>query len=323
MTERDWADRFTREVDDLLLEAERADSPPRSAEYEQALEVARMLAETDFSDESKVHGSLKRQLLSLIESEGEVRSEAYGWLSSGFAQLKHRPVVLMGGVFLVLILALAVSFPESIAAAAQGAFHTLQYLVLGENSAIMQVDSISELPPYPIADPHRWSISTEIGNFGGNLPPGYDITIRSYSSLAEAEQQLDRSIRTPAFLPAGFQLRDIKLTPSGAPVYVFLFYSGPGSDIILEQHLLGERPIDKSDDYIGIESGSVTVTETVSTTFSMVVTDETVEKLRFNGQPGVWIGGNRLVWEHNSMGYTVGGLDLTLEEAIDIAESIQ
>ena len=64
--ERDWADRFTRDVDGLLNEAGRTDSKPLPTEYRQALNLAHSLATVDFSAESQVRYTLRRRLLNQI-----------------------------------------------------------------------------------------------------------------------------------------------------------------------------------------------------------------------------------------------------------------
>ena len=62
-SERDWADRFSHDVDDLLCEAGRTECEPLPAEYRQAVGMARTLATTDFSAESQTRQPLRRRLL--------------------------------------------------------------------------------------------------------------------------------------------------------------------------------------------------------------------------------------------------------------------
>ena len=66
MNERDWADRFSSDVDGLLNQAGRTDSEPTPTEYRQALDLARTLATADFSAESQVRQELRRRLLNRI-----------------------------------------------------------------------------------------------------------------------------------------------------------------------------------------------------------------------------------------------------------------
>lgn len=78
MNERAWADCFSRDVDSLLSEAGRTDSEPLPTEYRQALDLARILATTDFSAESRVRQALRRRLLNRVgEREERQRRNAY------------------------------------------------------------------------------------------------------------------------------------------------------------------------------------------------------------------------------------------------------
>jgi hypothetical protein len=63
MNEKDWADRFTRDVDNLLDEAGQTDAEPMSAEYSHTLDLARGLITADFSAESQTRQILRRRLL--------------------------------------------------------------------------------------------------------------------------------------------------------------------------------------------------------------------------------------------------------------------
>ena len=147
--------------------------------------------------------------------------------------------------------------------------------------------------------------------------------MRVYDGFAEAQKLVDFPIQTPTELPAGYTLREIKLTPSSAPVSVFIFYRGPGHDIILSQHPVGKQSEEESDQPVTIEDESVTVTKTISRESIVILTDNTVKQVQVDGRLAVWIGVQRLDWEDDNIVYSVGGLDLTLEEAIAIAESLQ
>jgi len=68
MNPRDLADRFTHDVDQLLQEAGLPDGPILSDEYQQDLNLARQLMETDYSQASKKRLTLRRQLLNQIKN---------------------------------------------------------------------------------------------------------------------------------------------------------------------------------------------------------------------------------------------------------------
>jgi hypothetical protein len=72
MNEHKLAERFSRDVDRILqgAEAETREAGPVSEEYNKAVDLAKTLAETDFSDECRERPALGRRLLDLIASHG-------------------------------------------------------------------------------------------------------------------------------------------------------------------------------------------------------------------------------------------------------------
>jgi|GEM_PF-2856350 len=78
MSQKDLVDRFNREVDQLLHEAGRTDPTPTSGDYDELLEVAHLLAEADFSRQSKIRHSLRRRLLNRIDQTPATTAEIPG-----------------------------------------------------------------------------------------------------------------------------------------------------------------------------------------------------------------------------------------------------
>jgi len=114
--ERDWADRFTRDMDSLLNEAGRTDSEPTPTEYHQALDLARTLATTDFSTESQVWQALRRRLLNRTEArEGWQRKE---YVMRTFLR-QRRAAVILASVVLAGLLVVALALPDALTAMAQ------------------------------------------------------------------------------------------------------------------------------------------------------------------------------------------------------------
>lgn len=185
---------------------------------------------------------------------------------------------------------------------------TIQHIVLGTHSWAKQVifHNKGESQPLP---PDMWSIRTEIGNFGGNVPPGVDPTVRSLTSFEEAQAATDFYLKAPVDLPEGYILREIKLAPIGGTHWAFLFYNGPGHDIIVVQMPVGPRPSDEPN-----------VAESVAVG---LVTDGTLEEIDFDGRPAVWTDDHSLMWEADGISYQVGGLDLDLAQALRIARSLR
>ena len=109
MNERDWADRFGRDVDSLLSEAGRTDSEPTPTEYRQALDLARTLATTDFSAESQVRQALRRRLLNQIGAQKEWQRQKY---AMRILFWRRRPAVILA-VIILLVSTLVLAIPPA------------------------------------------------------------------------------------------------------------------------------------------------------------------------------------------------------------------
>ena len=316
MNEREWADRFSRDVDSLLNEAGRTDSEPTPAEYRQALDLARTLATTDFSAESQVRQSLRRRLLNQVGArEGWQRRKEITMRT--FFRQRH-PAVILAAVVLVALLVVTLAWPGALTAAAQGITDFVQGLRLGPHTIIQQVDpdwaaSHSTKPPpaTPVVKQRSdgWTIQMALGNFGGNVLPGWDVTVRRFSAFDEAQAAIPFSLRQPGYLPVGYALREAMVAPGDA---TFLFYDGPNGDIILVQTPVYDRVEKQSDNYV---VGTAVVIG--------MLTDKPIEEVTLNGRRAGWVEGNGLIWEADGVSYTLGGANLSLDEAIRIAESLE
>lgn len=81
MNQRELADRFDNDIDNLLQEVGVSDQKPVSPEYEAMLKVAHTLATSDFSRQSHIRPSLRRRLLSRIDQSPTSVAEVPGPLS--------------------------------------------------------------------------------------------------------------------------------------------------------------------------------------------------------------------------------------------------
>ena len=125
------------------------------------------------------------------------------------------------------------------------AIEVIKRIILGENMEAVQI------PPQPTGSARpipsdMWIVRTEIGNFGGNTPPGVEPVVSSYISLEEAQTHVGFGLLSPTELPAGYALREVKIAPIGGSAWVFLFYAGPGHDIVIAQMPTGEQPGEKA-----------------------------------------------------------------------------
>jgi len=303
MNERDWAERFSRDVDNLLNQDGRADSEPTPTEYRQALDLARALATADFGAESRVRQALRRRLLNQVGArEGWQRRKEIAMRASF---RKRHPAVILSAVVLTAVLVVALAWPGVLTAAAQGVYNVLQRIVVGPNTEAVRIEFQGEPGvPGPLP-PDMWHVKTEIGNFGGNVLPGVEPTVRSVTGFEGAQGLASFQLRAPGYLPEGYILREIKLAPGNA----FLFYGGAGHDIILVQAQVGPPPGDDPNVGVAVKTGWIT--------------DGSLEEVELEGRKAVWVDGHSLTWEADGISYTVGGLDLSLEEAIRMAQSLE
>jgi hypothetical protein len=212
--------------------------------------------------------------------------------------------VVYAALFVLAFLAVAVFVLPQGRALAQDILKTIR---LGPDTSVSQTGS-GVLPPKP-APMHGWSINTDIGAFGGNSRPGETVRVLSFSTIADAETRVQTPIPQPAFLPAGYALKEVKIVPDPAGWFIFQTYSGPGHDLIVAQ-MPGSTLPEKSQ-------------TTKSLAQNGIVTSGSLEQVDLDGKTAAWINANTLVWTNADLTYEVGGLDLDLEQAKAIARSIR
>jgi len=313
MDEQDWADRFSRDVEDLLNEAGRADAEPTPTEYRQALDVACILAATDWSGESQVRTALRRKLLNRIDArEGrkDIAMKTYPHYG-----LRRRLLIGIGSA-LALLLVMMFLYQGGPTVFAQGVGNGAKLIVLGAYSTAQQVEARVTGKPLP---DDAWHISIFPGyGEGGNGFPGTNPTVRSVADLKEAQKIVSFQIKTPGYLPEGYVLREIELAPiwtgPGALLFpsapnVYLFYGELGSDIVVVQKPVGPQPGSPPDTEVGTSVG--------------LMTNGTLEEVDLDGRKAAWADGRLLMWEANGISYLVAGPKLSLDEAIRIAKSLK
>lgn len=312
MNEQDWADRFSRDVDSLLSTTDESGYGQMTDDYRQMFALARTLSTTDFSGESWVRQVLRRRLLNQIDAragrrfgrEKLVRALSWG----------HHPALFLVVVVLASLFIVSWTWPGTLTATAQGVENFVQSLRLGYNTSVHRLGSGQAAPlqrqSSPVVEVKQWNnywvIRTSIGNFGGNVSPGQVAIVHRLLTFGEAQEIVHFRLRQPGYLPKGYTLREVIVSPIGS---VFLFYGGPDGDIVLLQ-----TPV-------GTQSGGDT--ERVITAAIQTVTDQPIESATLNGEPAAWIEGRGLMWEADSISYTVGGANLSLEEATRIATSLK
>ena len=273
------------------------------------------LATTDFSAESRVRGTLRRQLLNQVGVQEAWRPGKRVTTNNLFSERRWALCLLT--VLLATLFAVALVWPDALAAAAQGIADLVQSLRLGPHTSARQID-----PEWAAAHPQNpppatpevrydgdtWIVRTSIGNFAGDLLPGSH-TVRRFDTLDEAQAAIGSHLDQLLSLPAGYLLREAMVTPDD---WLFQFYDGPQGELILAQVHVYER--------VEQESGQQIVT---TARHVGLLTDKPIERVIVDGQPGGWVEGYGLLWEVDGASLVLGGPNLALEEAIRLAESLE
>ena len=328
MSETHLISRFTRDVDDLLSQEGRMEPEPMSAEYREVLKLAGTLAKADFSTGSRMRGSLRRRLLDRIETRQSWPQTAVRVLRSisepRNSLLTSIAVILMSALLFTLV------WPGASATLAQSIRATVRQLALGRHTTVTQTACPEQLATVSVVtqaasatpvtsvwpdstqtestlrgEGNLCIINTVIGRFGFQLASDSDAVARRFSTLEEARESVPFGLRRPGYLPEGYALREVLVAPGGAS---FLFYESPKGNIILVQISVGVDP--------GAADGRGSVAAV------QVLTSGAIESVFLNGMPAGWVQGHGLMWEADGISYTVGGPDLSLDEAIRVAESL-
>ena len=212
-------------------------------------------------------------------------------------------------ILLVVVISLAFVPPVK---AFVGEF--IQRVILGEYSSVERGET--PMPqPTPTFSAYRWKIETDLGGDTGEIPPGGDAAIRSAQTIDEAQKMAGFPLWVPGYLPDGYAFRQALLPPEHTIERVYLFFSGPGKDITIILTPVGEKTE---------QGGSeIFITMETTVTLSVIYTNGSLEETTVHDHPAAWVDGKMLVWEENGVNYVVGGLDLSLEEATSIAESMK
>lgn len=204
----------------------------------------------------------------------------------------------------LLLIGLFGLVPEARAQAEQ----FIKRIVLGAYTSASQTDPQSQPPGSALPDDF-WRVKTEIGNFGGSAPAGQKPEVASFQTVEEARAKTNAAILIPWVIPDGYALKEVKVAPAARGPWSFLFYTGPGRDIIIVEMPVGRIP---NADPNRFDSGA-----------AGLITTDTLEEIDFDGRAAAWVAGNTLMWIDGDASYQVGGLDLTLEQAKAIARSLK
>jgi hypothetical protein len=318
MNENELAERFDRDVDQMLSSNLKHHDEPTSTEYRQAIDLARKLTSTDFSVTSIIKKPLLNQLLSSNRKE------------TTMLNVSRRMIGLRLMLFvLVSLLLLFMVSPITFQVAAKNLADFIKTIRVGDYTWIQQnekPENATHQPDLLLSEPvveykdGIWILRTFIGNFGGDPLPGHNKKVQSFDSIEDAQAIAPFSIHKPSALPAGHELQAVMVTPSD---WVFLFYSNSKGNLVIAQLPVGEITVNQPSEMTNsVPVGPVTVGQKNTVGVGML-TDKDVETVLVNNQPASWVEGTGLMWESEGMSFMAGGTGLTKEEVIQIAESMK
>lgn len=311
MSDQDWLKRFGVDVDNLFKTGMVADPAERTpAEYSQVLALARTLTATDFSDQSQIQSALRRRLLTRMDARE-------GWHPKERAPMfplfraRRFPMVLATVILGGLLIA-GLTWSGALTAVAQSAIDFVQRTWIGEHTSIEPVDEQVFPPPcrvvisdgdfptmqsMPVEPCEAVEKNAECGEGEIAATRG-----RRFDSIAEAQAVMSFPLRQPGYLPEGYTFSVAKVWSSGDWVFADLYFDGPRGRVLLSQRPVGGQ----SEQKVSIGLPRVSVVETV----------------QVNGQSATWAEGT-LLWEAGDISYFLISDDLSLAEAIRIAESLE
>ena len=167
MDDPEWADRFVHDVDTFVKEAARVESAPAPAHYRQAVDLARVLATTDFSVESRTRQSLRRRLLNQLDGHREWERRS---IPPSHRLLPQRhPALGAATVVLASLLLLTLMWPRPFTVMIGGVEASMQHWLLGQRSAVTQVASSERAAALLVAP--AVGVVAQSGSFVGTAPP--------------------------------------------------------------------------------------------------------------------------------------------------------
>lgn len=318
MNENELAEQFDRDVDQILDSNLKLHDEPTSTEYRQVIDLAQSLSATDFTVSSKIKKLLLNQLLTTHREDVTMLKVPQRMIRLRLTLFILVSILLLLMISPVTLQVAAKKFADFIKTIQVGDYTWIQQSKPSEKSATEATSPIIE----PIVEYRDgiWILRTSIGNFGGDPLPDHSITVQSFDSILDAQALAPFSIRQPYFLPTGYDLQEVMVTPSD---WVFLFYSSSNGNLVIAQLPVGEVTINEPGEVINsVPVGPVTVGQKNTVGVGML-TDKDVDAVLVNNQPAAWVEGTGLMWESDGISFMAGSANLSKEEIMQIAESVK
>lgn len=302
MDQFDLVKQFNDDLDSMLIGEPQVKSGHIQTQYNDLLNLAVVLAETELSSEKSQQQVLRRQLINRCREHYSATNKKEAIMRNFFG--KHRPVLLAGSFAMVAIISFYLIFPGAFTAMAKD---IKAFLKIGPYVTLINVDEEQQAP----AEQSRKSrLTTEQqaeldknGYVKWTDKDGYTVGVSTrritedminYASLAEAQKAASFKLLAPKYLPDGFSFNNASRYKDDQDC-ITLNYQGAGKEIILMVQLMNE----KNNYAIGGK----------------------LEPVVINGNKGCWVDSD-LVWDKDGINYELFAKGLSKDEIMKIAESI-
>lgn len=292
---------FTEDIDHIVTGNPQATRKGMQSEYDDLLNLAKVLVKTELVTENENQQMLRRQLINrCLKKKSRYNKEV---IMKNFLG-KHRTALIACSLAMLVVLGSCCIFPHTMTAMAKSISNVLKlgsYVTVVSDTPAPDPSSINPLTPEQQSqlDKNGYvEFTDENGNrviIGHQAEPAADKV--NYSSLADAQQGVSYKLLVPTYLPAGYSFDNAECF-KGSKDYITLNYQGPGKNIALMQRALNED------------------------TQYELATDGKVEPVVINGREGVWDDSN-LIWNIDDVNYILFAQGLSKEEIMNIAESVK
>lgn len=297
------------------------------------VQVAESLAALDLVGESRVRESLREQLQHAMKERRVRATKALvrrPWVA-------RRPLLATELALLLVLGALAVAAPRSLAALVEPVARVIERVRVGEGTQILRQAPLSEGDAVIIWERYRrqlgkgesWYQATPYGGFGGAVPIGERATVRRVSHLANLHAAT-KQLQIPTGVHRGEPVRfdHALLAPGGVAL---MFFGSGANEVFLSAFPVGDggsvsysRGVSRraSDGQLGLESPELKP-ETISVGGQQVVWDpDPAPPAPKVNWPLTWLFRRQetsaLRWEEDGVSYSLMGRSLTREEAVDL-----
>lgn len=336
MNEKEIADRVNRDID-ALLDGRSLANQAEPGEYSEVIQVARLLAQTDMSRQSRVRSSLKRSLISRLP-EQNLRGAWSQQPEKGIntMQPKTRAFVFALTALVVLILAAAATPPGR--AFAQDIWQRVGPLIIVNKPVHVQETAQYGATPTPLpgADGLPVPMPTPRPDEGTGqdvLAPDTHATPTPMPSTNDFEplsneialEKYGFQVLEPGYLPEQYAMmteHQVNRTQDGSLVSIYVYST---ENAVFDGHYLSIQQSTYEDKApIEFMVGDATVSQvTVRGVTATFIEDAQLMTVRDAAGNNATLPVDYLMWEENGSLFVIDATQLTQEEMIQIAESLQ